>query len=453
MRVNDHPAAVGIDLGTTTISAAALDLETGELLETKTIPNAAALPSPTGIEREQDTDKICAAAERLLDGIAERYRVSCIGLTGQMHGIVYLGADGKTLSPLYTWQDGRAGVGSPSPCERIAALTGYGTAPGYGLATHYANHLTGSVPAGAKKLATVMDCFGVQLTGRKAPLIHAQNAASLGLFDTGAMRFDTDAATKLGLDPSILPDVTTRAEFIGEYRDVPVCAAIGDNQAAFLGAVRDPETSALANFGTGSQISLAVCPGAEVITSRSLELRPFLEDRMLASGSALYGGAAYALLERFFRAYAEEAGFEGGEQYEILNRLALAAEDGPVLSVRTTFGGTRDDPELKGLIADVTAENFTPGALAVGVLAGMAEELYGLYERIPHDGVKTLVLSGNAARKNPALQKIVKRVFGLDVLIPICREEAALGSALFAADAAGFDGKTARRCLAYTAVE
>ncbi len=453
MRVNDHPAAVGIDLGTTTISAAALDLETGELLETKTIPNAADLPSLTGVEREQDTDKICAAAERLLDGIAEQYRVGCVGLTGQMHGIVYLGADGKTLSPLYTWQDGRAGVGSPSPCERIAALTGYGTAPGYGLATHYANHLTGSVPAGAKKLATVMDCFGVRLTGRKAPLIHAQNAASLGLFDTGAMRFDTDATTKLGLDPSILPDVTTRAEIIGEYRDVPVCAAIGDNQAAFLGAVRDPETSALANFGTGSQISLAVCPGAEVITSRSLELRPFLEDRMLASGSALYGGAAYALLERFFRAYAEEAGFEGGEQYEILNRLALAAEDGPVLSVRTTFGGTRDDPELKGLIADVTAENFTPGALAAGVLAGMTEELYGLYERIPHDGVRTLVLSGNAARKNPALQKIVKRVFRLDVLIPVCREEAALGAALFAADATGFDGKTAQRCLTYKAVE
>jgi sedoheptulokinase len=175
---------------------------------------------------------------------------------------------------------------------------------------------------------------------------------------------------------------------------------------------------------------------------------------MLASGSALYGGAAYALLERFFRSYAAEAGFGGGEQYEILNRLALAAaEDGPVLPVRTTFGGTRDDPELKGLIADVTAENFTPGALAAGVLAGMTEELYGLYERIPHDGVRTLVLSGNAARKNPALQKIVKRVFGLDVLIPVCREEAALGAALFAADAAGFDGKTARRCLAYTAVE
>ena len=440
MGIQDHPAA--------------LDLETCELLETKTIPNDAGLPSPTGAEREQDADRICTAAKSLVDGFTEHCRVACVGLTGQMHGIVYLDADGEALSPLFTWQDGRAGIGSPSPCERIADLTGYGVTPGYGLATHYANFLTGVIPPDVKKLATVMDCFAVRLTGRKTPLMHAGNAASLGLFDTSKMRFDTNAMIKLGLDPAILPDVTARSEIIGEYRGVPVCAAIGDNQAAFIGAVRDQDVSALANFGTGSQISLAIPPDTAVKTSRSLELRPFLEDKMLASGSALYGGAAYALLERFFRTYAAEAGFGGEEQYEILNRLALEAEKtGPFLSVRTTFGGTRDDPDLKGLVANVTAENLTPGALAAGVLSGMAEELYGLYGRIPHNGVKTLVLSGNAARKNPALQKIVKRVFGLDVRIPVCREEAALGAALFAADAAGFDGKTARQCLAYTAVE
>ena len=446
--------AVGLDLGTSTISAAVLDLHSGALAASRTVPNDTALDS-TGVEREHDAAALCRKAQALLDSLLDEIGgAACIGLTGQMHGIVYRSGQGELLSPLMTWQDGRAGVGDPSPCQRIADLTGYETAPGYGLATCYADLLAGRIPAGTAKLATVMDCFGCRLTGRADPLVHAGNAASLGLFDLERMDFDRSAVRMLGLDPGILPAVTTRAEILGSYHGIPVSTAIGDNQAAFLGSVRDPDSMVLANFGTGSQISLTVQPGAPVRTSRSAELRPFLENRMLASGSALYGGAAYALLEHFFGRYAAEAGWPGTEQYEVMNRLALeAAQAGRFLHVRTTFGGTRDDPALRGMISDIGAEDFTPGALAAGVLRGMAEELYSLYERFPHDSVRTLVLSGNAARKNPALPKIAQMVFGLPALIPVCREEAALGAALFAADAAGLDAEAARQAFAYRKVE
>ena len=36
--------------------------------------------------------------------------IAVIGITGQMHGIVYTDCNGMAISPLYTWQDGRGNL-------------------------------------------------------------------------------------------------------------------------------------------------------------------------------------------------------------------------------------------------------------------------------------------------------------------------------------------------------
>ncbi|MBQ2017498.1 MAG: membrane protein insertase YidC, partial [Alphaproteobacteria bacterium] len=86
-------------------------------------------------------------------------------------------------------------------------LTGYRISPGYGLATHYANTLDGTVPENAVMLCTVMDYLVMELTGRKKPLMHSSNAASLGLYRICDNTFDRDAVLRCGLDPDFLPDV------------------------------------------------------------------------------------------------------------------------------------------------------------------------------------------------------------------------------------------------------
>ena len=54
----------------------------------------------------ENTEKLVEKAKELLDFFLERYPdAEQIGLTGQMHGIVYLDRNGKSVSPLYTWQD------------------------------------------------------------------------------------------------------------------------------------------------------------------------------------------------------------------------------------------------------------------------------------------------------------------------------------------------------------
>lgn len=198
--------------------------------------------------------------------------------------------------------------------------------------------------------------------------------------------------------------------------------------------MKESDCSALANFGTGSQISMVGrLPGG---ADGDIEQRPYLNGSFLVSGSALCGGRAYALLERFFAAYAGRLGVDE-PQYTLLNRLAAEGVDRP-LDVRATFCGRRSDPLLRGEIRGIGEDNFTPEGLAAGVLYGMAEELHAMFAAMtPQRPVTTLAASGNAVRLNPALRQVLARVFGMAVKIPVHTEEAAHGAAMYASLAAG----------------
>jgi sedoheptulokinase len=440
--------SVGLDIGTTSIGAAALECGGASgirVLKTVSVPNPGAIPAPPDRpwERMQSTERIWETAAALLDSLLEEYRVSAIGVTGQMHGILYASPDGRALSPLYTWQDGRAGVrhgeDAQSACEAIRRLTGYAVPEGYGLATHVDLMRHGQTPAERYCLCTVMDWTVMRLTGLSRPMIHVTNAASLGLYRSAERDFDPEALCALGIDGDTLPFVTAEPLVLGEYRGIPVTAAIGDNQAAFNGTLwpdgGDPAGNALLNVGTGSQISvLSDVPARDA--SGLIESRPFDGKRYLLSGSGLCGGRAYALLESFFRRYAAACGLPSpdGRRYDVLNALAEEGRRrGSVLSVRTTFCGTRADPSLRGEITGIGENDLTPEALAAGVLYGIADELYGMYRLMDAGHVRSLAASGNAVRKNPVLREILSEKFGMPVTVPGNTEEAACGAAIFAA--------------------
>ena len=458
MQIRDYVPALpclGLDIGTTTISAVVLDVADGKTAGVHTLANACDLPSDFVWEKMQDAEQIAGRVQELLDSLLRRYTgVKAIGITGQMHGILYVDADGSALSPLYTWQDGRAGLGSPSPCRILEERTGCRIAPGYGLATHFANLLNGNVPEKAVKLCTIMDYIVMKLTGRTRPLMHSSDAASLGFYDTQTNTFDTDAILRAGIDPAVLPDVTAESAVAGTWNGIPVTVAIGDNQASFLGSVQQPEHEALANFGTGSQISVMNCDTSGFRPDAAMEIRPFLEKSWLTSGSALCGGRAYALMERFFRRYVTACGMSDAEQYEVMNALAgKGIESGKYLHVRTTFCGTRNDPSLCGSIDGISEELLTPEALIAGTLWGMAVELHDMFLQMPHSHVNRLVISGNAVRKNPALRQMLKEVFAMDVCLPVHTEEAAFGAAMFAASGAGCAGRDMpAACIRYADV-
>ena len=415
---------LGIDIGTTSISAAVTD---GERTVTFSVPNGCARKAE-GFCREQDARGIADRVSRLVELLIDRYPATAgIGFDGQMHGIVYVDRTGRAVSDLITWQDGRGDAPAKSgeaPCKRISRLTGYKIYTGYGMATHMYNTDCGIIPRGAVKLCTIGDYAAMRLCGAAEPVIHPSNAASLGLFDPASGSFDRFAVDAAGMDPAFLPEVSHKVSPLGKYRGIPVYIAVGDNQAAYYGVMR--EGGVLCNFGTGSQISVAVDGYREI---PGVECRPYLDGKYILSGSALCGGRAYAALERFFRAYV------GGEEPQY-KRLDLLAEEGYAagasLEVTPLFCGTREDPSLRGSITGIDEQNFTPAALAYGTLRGMVNELYGYFKLMDLPAPAEVTASGNAVRKGVTLQKVIADVFGCPVRVSTAKEEAACGAALLA---------------------
>ena len=276
--------------------------------------------------------------------------------------------------------------------------------------------MTEQVPDGAESFCTVMDYLGMILTGRKSPLVHAGNAAGLGMYDVKKGSFISEVFKKMSTGMEILPEITEELEILGTYKGIPVCVAIGDNQASFLGPVDSAKDTILVNMGTGGQVSVYT---EEYFSVDGIETRPFLKGSYILAGSSLCGGRAYALLERFFRQYAEALGIKDTDHYEIMEGLLRSGNiNGDRLRVDTRFAVTREKPALRGAIENIGTDNFTPAALIQGVLEGMAEELYEMYvsiENTIHIPKTKIIASGNGIRKNVFLQEIVSRRFAREL--------------------------------------
>lgn len=433
---------IGLDIGTTSLCAVVLETETGKVLETLNLLNDTFADTGRDWEKVQDPLRIETICNAMLEELLIRHPDVCaIGVTGQMHGIVYLDREGNPVSPLYTWQDGRGDLlwrEGRSYADILSQQTGYRLATGFGCVTHVYQTANGLVPADAATFCTIQDYIAMRFAGKTRPLLHPSDAASLGLFCLEKSSFDLCAAEKAGIDPTMLPAVQADSLIGTTAQGIPVALAIGDNQASFIGSVRDVQNSILINVGTGSQI---VITADRPMDCCGIETRPFLEGRYLLVGSSLCGGRAYALLEQFFRRIMEMSGSHCESCYPMMDRyLAEYPPNGPPLVVSTLFSGTREDPSVRGSISNIGVDNFRPEHLMTGVMAGMGRELYDMYETMQSclaGPPSYLIGSGNGLRKNIHLRKKMEELFGLPMYIPVHCEEAAYGAALFAVTVSG----------------
>ena len=96
--------SLGIDIGTTSISLALVEADSGAMIDRATVDHASFFDDGCPVGRVQDTDRIVSVAMACLDAMIARHGLPrCIGLTGQMHGMLYVDGAGNAVSPLYTW--------------------------------------------------------------------------------------------------------------------------------------------------------------------------------------------------------------------------------------------------------------------------------------------------------------------------------------------------------------
>ena len=423
---------LGIDIGTTNIGFVIINANNNSVCETYTVANISKYECEKDFS-ECDAEWIVNKIDTVIKCFKGNYtNIKCIGITGQMHGVLYVDKKGRAVSPLYTWQDERANriINNSTYCKGIFDKTGYTVFPGYGFATLYYNKINRLEPNDANSFCTITDYLAMRLTKQTHPVMHPSNAASLGLFNITNNCFDEAAIRNLRLSHLFLPEIFEE-RIVGKYEDIQICIAIGDNQASFFGSVCDDNTSVLANFGTGGQISAVTDTVKNV--SPLLEIRPYIKNKYLLCGCSLCSGRAYSILEKFFHAYANLIVDNAGLQYDIMNKLAIGALNKNVtLKTSVKFCGTRQDLNCRGIISEIDETNFTPENLVVSVLKGMADELKEYYDLMNLKNIKNLIMSGNAVKKNPALKLIAEQTFGLKAETLLYNEEAAMGAALLA---------------------
>ena len=452
------PCTIGLDLGTTSVSAAAVS-DHGQLIAAVTRNHAADLPGLPPGHAEQDPARIQeVAAEALRELTAQLPGAPiCLGLTGQMHGVVLVDSHLRPVSNLITWQDRRSLEPAPTRntsllqalLDRCAAhdLDDAGCRPSTGFlgTTLFALRETGSWPAAAAHAALIVDWIAAHWSN--APLTtDRSNAGSTGLFNLRLDDWSDSLLAAARVSREFLPRVAdsgvpigaltgSAAQLTGLPVGLPVCNAIGDNQAAIVGSVPVGEDVVQINIGTGGQLSRIV---SEYRRVDGMETRYIPPGRYMLVGAGLAGGDAFAWVARTAAAWLKSFGSErpADDIYRLLEPLMQAApDDAAGLHCDPYFRGTRQRPDARGSFTGITTENFTPGnmgrAVLNGIAAGMAS-FRDLASRSCPWPTQRIIATGNAVRRNPLLVQAIAQRFGLPLDIPAHREEAAYGAALLA---------------------
>ena len=427
---------LGIDIGTSSICGIVYNTVSKDIVSIAKINNTDML-SCNVWEKVQDANAIVDIVLDLIQELRIQYPdIKGIGLSGQMHGILYVNAEGEAVSPLYTWQDMRGSLlykDGMSYAAYLSKQTGFPLSTGFGLVTHYYNKVNSLVPQNAVKLCTIMDYTAMRLTGKCEPLVDCSNAASLGFFDKEKLAFDKEALWNVGIDNSILPEIGKAFSRVGHYENISVYTAIGDNQASFLGSIRDIRHSIHITVGTSSQISVY---SDDYVNVPLLDTRPLPGGGYILVGAALCGGCSFSLLKKFFsetiKLYTGEE-MDDTDLYKIMVSVPYKEVQEDDIRVETLFGGTRSHPEKRGKIMNISCLNWHPENLIRGFLEGMSQELNDFYQLLPNsirERKTILVGSGNGIKRNPLLCQILEERFKCHLQVSACREEAALGACI-----------------------
>lgn len=433
--------ALGIDLGTTKV-AAVLIREDRSAIAAVSMAHAAALPAEPG-GAEQNVSKILDCVGTLLSRLPaeELQSLSAIGVTGQMHSVLLGNNEG--ITPLVTWQDRRCGEERLLRFQRNSGLI---LREGFGGAT-LARLAEADQLRNATFAAALPDYLVAVLTGNRRIITDPTFAASWGLCDISAGKWNFTAVQALNIPAALLPEIRPGGSVVGRVTPeaagrfglpagIPLSVAVGDNQASILGSGDEPERKIHLTLGTGAQLSLVVDTPPETLSER-IEVRPFPGDRSLLVSAPLCGGAAFAWLAdtvNNFRRDLGEPELPRGELLDHLDALALAQLEAgePELTVAPNFLGERWNPALRGEVSGLSLVNTTPGALGAALALGIVRNLKEGFPPELLKGRREVSGTGNAVRLLKSIQHAIRREFRLPLTLPETREEAAVGAALLA---------------------
>ena len=453
------PLLVGLDLGTTGAKAGLVTTE-GQVIATASVEYETDTPRPGWAEQDPHAwwEASAAAITRLLELAGRRAGAVCgVGLSGQMHGSVFLDESNEVIRPCILWCDQR----TAPQCERIMEIVSREELAEWvanpalpGFTAPKVLWLRDNEASNYSRVATLLlpkDYVNLRLTGNLATEV--SDASGTLLFDVRQRAWSRPMLDALEIPADWLPRVHESFEQIGVVTreassatglpaGIPVAAGGADNACGAIGMGVVAPGDVAVSIGTSGTV---LAPTLEPAVDPEMRIHTFchaipgtwyLMGVMLAAGLSL----------RWFRDELGEpevsaAASLGGDPYELLDKTAARAPagcDGLVFLPYLTGERTpHADPDARGVLfgLDLTKTRaHVVRAVMEGVVFGLADSV-GIMREL---GVPLeRVVGGGGGSRSRLWRQMEADVFGLPIVPAGQSDSAMLGAALLAGVASG----------------
>jgi xylulokinase len=439
---------LGIDLGTSSVRAAAVDdhgVVHGEGRGTYPITGA----GPGVAEQDPDewwTATVAAVRAALRD--VPREQVVSIGLTGQMHGVALTDAAGSPVRPAIIWPDQRTASDADAlrdACGDAWVQQRAGMPPAAGMLGLSLGWLSRHEPealARARWALLPKDHLRMRLVGDAAT--DPSDASGTLLFDVAVGAWSGELIDAMGIDAELLPPVRASDEVAGGLR-AAAAEALGLTAGipVAVGAA-DQATAALSlGLGTLSDLAVGISSGGTVLAplaapridvGRGVHTMTAADGGWLRMGAILSAGLALDWVARIVDPTGERglarvvagAGEVAPGAEGVVFLPYLRGERTPVLDATATasFRHLRMDHQSPVLVR--------------AVLEGVAYALRDAAEAAAPDGVRGLRITGfGGGLRSPVWRQIMADVLGAPVRTSTREEHSVFGAAMLGALASG----------------
>ncbi|MBE7558092.1 xylulokinase [bacterium] len=450
---------VGLDVGTTGAKAALYD-ETGRRVAASTSEYPLVTPRPGWSEQDPQAwwEGTLAALEAVVAeaGVSPQ-AIAGLGLSGQMHGSVFLDAEGAPVRPAILWNDSR----TARQCDEIAQRLGLEiltsvtcNPPLTGFTAPKVLWLREHEPQNYRRVAHLVlpkDYIRFKLTGTLAA--DPSDAAGTLLFDVPHGEWSREVLQRLEIPVSWMPPVVASGAPAGELRPevakrlglpahIPVAAGGADNACAAVGSGAVREGQGIVSLGTSGTI---VAPMASPVMDPKQRVHTFNHavDRLwYLMGVVLSAGLCLRWVrDELARDVVAKAREQGRDAYDLLTELAAEAPPGcEGLVFLPYLMGERSphkNPDARGMFFGLTYRHRR-AHLIRAVLEGVSFALRDSVEIIRGLGVrfKHLRATGGGGR-SLFWRQMLADVFNVPIARLNQEEGACLGAALMGGVAAG----------------
>jgi xylulokinase len=453
--------SIGIDLGSSRVKLLALD-EAGESLgvtmASYSTDSRRAGYAEQNPERWWDALRL-AMSELLARPALRGATVDAIGMTGQMHGAVFLDETGSALRPALMWSDGRAEAETAEieeriPRDQLVALTGNRsnvsfTAP----KIMWVARNEPEVMARTRWIVQPKDALRARLTGEIGGDV--SDASATLLFDLCARTWSDEICRRLEIDRGKLAPLTESEACAGNLREdaaralglpAGISIAVGgaDAPAAALGlglaSEEDSGGTVLVSLGTGGQVLAPVATPKIDPEGRLHGLCHVVPGQWCVMAAILSAAASLDWVVRMLK-----PGDPNGAR-ELLAAAAKVPAGSDGLMFLPYLRGERTphfDPAASGAMIGLRISHG-PAELTRAVLEGVAFALGEGLDLMRAQGLqpKAGVVAGGGV--NRLWQQIIADVLNMPVALGATEHASARGAALLGAVAAGIAPSTTK---------